>query len=349
MKKLIILLLTVSLWATATAQPVTQGQLIPQGAVVYSLPRTCVRIVAEAQYTIFNPGPYARYARKYLGMDAGQAQTTTYELSRIEMTPLLEADPHALFVANLTQGKTEPWFLQLSSQGLIFLSDAHVPKEHNWRFPSVDVMQDVSDAGIIQNIKEEQTTLYRSVVKGQEVSAIPVQQTQRVEKTQEQRAEEAARNIFRLRETRLAIITGDTDAVYSGEAMGAAVEEMRRMEEEYLRLFLGETVTGRTHLSSDVVPDKEQMRYVAFRFSESEGLLPSGSIGGRPITLELSTEKEDLAFDIQMDETRARSGTRLYYRQPAVVTVRLADGQKELLQARIPVYQKGKTMNFIIN
>lgn len=90
MKKLIILLVTVSIWVTATGQSVSQGQMIPQGVVVYSLPRTCVRIVAEAQYTIFNPGPYAKYARKYLGIDAGQLKTITYELSRIEMTPILK-------------------------------------------------------------------------------------------------------------------------------------------------------------------------------------------------------------------------------------------------------------------
>jgi len=73
MKKLIILLLAISLWVPIQGQPVTEGQQIPQGAVVYSLPRTCVRIVAEACYTSFSPGPYARYARKFLGIDASQA------------------------------------------------------------------------------------------------------------------------------------------------------------------------------------------------------------------------------------------------------------------------------------
>lgn len=349
MKKLIILLLTLCLWVPLSGQPVTEGQQLPQGAVVYSLPRTCVRIVAEAQYTNFSPGPYARYARKYLGIEAGQSKTTTYELTRIEMTPMLEADPHSLYMVNLTQGKTEPWFLQLTSQGLVFLSDAYVHKDNNWRFPSVDRLQDVSDAGIIQNLKEEQTTLYRSLVQGREVSAIPVQQTQLVEKTQEQRAEEAAQKIFQLREIRFAIITGDTDAVYSGEAMGAAVEEMRRMEEEYLKLFLGETITGRTHLSADVLPDKDRTRYVAFRFSETDGLLPAETIGGRPITLELDVEKEQPALNVYTDESKLRSGIRLYYRQPAIVLARLVDGQKELLQARIPVYQKGQILNFIIN
>ncbi|HPV88506.1 MAG TPA: DUF4831 family protein [Bacteroidales bacterium] len=349
MKKLIILLLTISLWVPIQGQPISTVQQIPQGAVVYSLPRTCVRIVAEAQYTSFNPGPYARFARKFLGIDVGQTKTTTYEMSRIEMTPMLEADPHQLYVVNLTQGNAEPWFLQLTSQGLVLLSDTYTAMESKWRFPSPDGSGDVTDAGIIENLKEERTTLYRSQVQGSEVSAIPVQQTQLVEKTLEQRAAEAARRIFELRNMRYAIITGDTDALYSGEAMGAAVDEMRRMEKEYMRLFLGETITGKTHLSTDVLPDSEKTRYIAFRFSDTEGLLPASNVGGRPIVLEMETETQETIPQIRTDEGRVRSGTRLYYRQPVIHMVRLVDGQKELLQARIPVYQKGPVLNFIIN
>ncbi len=349
MKKLMILLLALSLWIPVQGQPVSEGQQIPQGAVVYSLPRTCIRIVAEAHYTQFVPGPYARYARKFLGIDAGQNRTITYELSRIEMTPMLETDPHQLYMALLTKENIEPWFLQLTSQGLVLLADAYQAKESKWRFPAPDGVQDVSDAGIIENLKEERTTLYRSQVEGREVSAIPVQQTQLVEKTLEQRAEEAVRKIFRLRDMRYAIITGDTDAIYSGEAMGAAVDEMRRMEEEYLRLFLGETTTGKTHLSTDVLPDQERTRYVAFRFSETEGLLPADNVGGRPILLEMDISADEPFPRIITDESKVRSGTRLFYRQPVITLVRLTDGQKELLQARVPVYQKGPVLNFIIN
>ena len=125
MKQLSILLLTISLWVPLQGQPVTEGQQIPPGAVVYSLPRTCVRIVAEAVYVNFNPGPYARYARKFLGIDAGQAKTTTYELSRVEMTPMLEADPHQLYVVNLSTANAQPWFLQLTSQGLVLGTDIY--------------------------------------------------------------------------------------------------------------------------------------------------------------------------------------------------------------------------------
>lgn len=349
MKKLIILLLAISLWIPIQGQPVSEIQQIPQGAVVYSLPRTCVRIVAEAHYSSFNPGPYARFARKFLGIDAGQTRMTTYELSRIEITPMLEADPHQLYMVNLTSGNAEPWFLQLTSQGLVLLSDTYTAMENKWRFPSIDDSRDVTDAGIIETLKEERTTLYRSQVQGREVSAIPVEQTQLVEKTLEQKAGEAARKIFQLRDMRYAIITGDTDAVYSGEAMGAAIEEMRRMEEEYLRLFLGETTTGKTHLSTDVLPDGEKNRYIAFRFSDTEGLLPANNVGGRPIILEMDTDTGATIPQIRTDEGRVRSGTRLYYRQPIITMIRLVDGQNELLQARIPVYQKGPILNFIIN
>ena len=121
------------------------------------------------------------------------------------------------------------------------------------------------------------------------------------------------------------------------------------MEEEYLKLFLGETTTGKTHLSTDVLPDPDNTRYVAFRFSETEGLLPFGNVGGRPILLEIDTSAEETIPRLLADESRIRTGLRLYYRQPVITLVRLTDGQKELLQARIPVYQKGPVLNFIIN
>ncbi|HPS24895.1 MAG TPA: DUF4831 family protein, partial [Bacteroidales bacterium] len=149
MKKLIILLLTLSLWMPVQAQQAVDMQEIPQGAVVYSLPRTCVRIVAQAQYTQFTAGPYARYARKFLGIDVPQENTTSYRLTHIEMTPMLEADPHQMYVADVSSKNISPWFLQLTSQGLVMLADSRSGTETKWRFPSMSVEPEVTDAGLI--------------------------------------------------------------------------------------------------------------------------------------------------------------------------------------------------------
>ncbi len=347
MKKLTLLfVLTLCLCLPSTAQTVTQGQQIPQGAVVYSLPQTCLRLTAQAQCTQFAVGPYAKYARKFLGIDVAQENKTTYSLTRIEMIPFLEADPKQMYVATLTSKNAEPWFLQLTSQGLVLLADSYAGKQQSWRFPSQSQDPEISDAGIIENLRQEHTTLYRAQVEGGSVSQIPVQQSQLVEKTLEQRAEEAAQNIFLLRNQRLAIITGDTDATFSGEALGAAVEEMRRMEDEYLTLFVGATTVTTQTIVTDVVPDGEKTKYVAFRLSDTQGLLPSTNVSGRPIVLDLSDSGEK-APTVTLAESKG--AVRLFYRQPAVKVVRLTDGQQELLQARIPIYQMGSVLNFTIN
>jgi len=349
MKKLIILLLTLSLWMPVQAQQAVDMQEIPQGAVVYSLPRTCVRIVAQAQYTQFTAGPYARYARKFLGIDVPQENTTSYRLTHIEMTPMLEADPHQMYVADVSSKNVSPWFLQLTSQGLVMLADSRSGTETKWRFPSMSGEPEVTDAGLIANIKQEQTTLYRSEVQGTTITPVPVQQSQLVEKTLEERADEAARKIFQLRNKRMAIITGDTDAIFSGEAMGSALEEMRRMEEEYMKLFMGVTVTGKSHLAADVVPDAEKTKYIVFRISEKDGLLPAENVSGRPIVLDMSLIEGNIPVQVRANEQAARSGTRVFYRQPVIMLLRLLDGQQELLQARTPIYQRGQVLNFIIN
>jgi len=75
----------------------------------------------------------------------------------------------------------------------------------------------------------------------------------------------------------------------------------------------------------------------------------AGNVGGRPIVLEVDAAAQEVIPRLLADEGRIRTGTRLYYRQPVITMVRLTDGQKELLQARIPLYQKGPVLNFIIN
>ena len=168
-----------------------------------------------------------------------------------------------------------------------------------------------------------------------------MQQIQIVEKSVEKKAEQTAALIFKLRQTRIDIITGNTDATYNGEAMGAALHEIDRLEKEYLSLFIGKSEKDIQKVLFDVTPKEgnERQIYIAFRFSESLGLLPSSNVGGRPIVLELAPGGKGGAATIGK-ETAAKG--RIYYREPVVVTARLLDGQKELLQTRFPVYQFGE-------
>lgn len=350
MKAIGFLICSVALFAgyNSNAQILNGGQSTPSGAVVYSLPSTTISLKVTAEHESFVAGPFAKYAQKYLGIDANTESGDTYVISSIEMIPYIEADPSVRVAVNLgTSKNASANFLNFCSQGLVITSDSYTGKPANWRFPSVAGAEQFASSGVASNLDNRTTTLYKTVKTAAGLEKVPVQQTQVVEKSIEKKAEETAAMIFRLRQKRLDIITGDTDATYSGEAMDAAIKEITRLEQEYLSLFTGKSIKDNQTVVFDVVPkaDNANQLYIAFRISDTQGLVPATNMGGRPIVLELQSE----AGEKGASEGVSSASGRVYYRTPATMLAKVIDGQKVLLQARIPVYQLGEVRSFPVN
>lgn len=354
---------------TATGQNINRlekGQTPPDGVVIYSLPLTTIHLTVEAVCETYTPGPYSGYAKKYLGIDVPQEASTKYTLSKIRMTPYLEADRSCSYIVNLDGflGEASPAsFFEFSSQGLLLLSDENKGNTNSWRFPSTAPGYEALSTGATANLTSTETTLYRTVRnESGGYDRVAVRQSQVVEKSPEKKAQEAAAMILSLRENRINIITGNTDATFSGDALRAAVEEIGRLEDEYMSLFTGTTVTSVQEMSFDVVPstDQEEELVIAFRISDTHGLMPSDDISGRPIVMEIAPEsQEDVLYtdqvigDVQPAKARAKHEAALrgniFYRIPAICTVRIIDGQELILKSRIPVYQKGEDMMFPVH
>ena len=63
-------------------------------AQIYSLPKTRIIISAEAVKHSFQPGPYAAYAKKFLGIEnVGSVEGETWEIMNIEVFTTSEPDP----------------------------------------------------------------------------------------------------------------------------------------------------------------------------------------------------------------------------------------------------------------
>jgi hypothetical protein len=168
-----------------------------------------------------------------------------------------------------------------------------------------------------------------------------------VGKTPEQRAAEAADMILKLRAQRLQIVTGDTDATYSGEAMGAAVAELTRLEEEYLSLFTGYSDYQTKRMSFDVVPsaERESPMYVAFRISDTAGPVPADNLSGRPVVMEIVPQEVASLQEVPV----VSKIPVVRYLIPAVCTVKVKDGADLLIQTRVPVYQLGALSSMPVN
>lgn len=316
------------------------GVADPQGALVYALPMTSVKLEIEASQENFYAGPYAKYAQKYLGIDARQKDAVTFTVTSARMTPSVEADMSARYTVN--PGAAMPAFLTLTSQGLVSVSSS-ASEETVWRFPAAG-KADFSGRGVTSNLTSEAATLYRNVKNESSYNKVAVQQEMVVQKSPDARAKEAAEMIFNLRKKRVQIITGDTDATFSGEALNAAIEEISRLEKEYMSLFTGYSEYSLQKMNYEVVPskDNENQIYVAFRISDSKGLVPADDLSGKPYLLEFVYEPVAAPAGKQS----ASGGTLAHYRVPASCNVRLSDGVNVLLQSRMPVYQLGIESTF---
>ena len=306
-----------------------------QGHVSYCLPRTTLTLTVTVERESFFAGPYARYAQKYLGITAPQADAVRYEVLDMSLTPSLEADPSARYTVS---AKAAEKLLQLTAQGLVATGMGEAPEASAWHFAGKGG-KDFSARGVSSNLTSVTTTLYKREKNDTSFNRVAVHQNRVVSKPLDQRAEEAAEKLLELRETRLDILSGSTDGDFSGEALGAAVREIAALENEYLSMFTGYSVRERQTLCFDLIPSSGTKRnvQVAFRLSDEDGLLPADNLSGQPFTIEY--EPEARAEDETPDPKF--KGEYLRYRIPAVCRIRISDGVKTYLTARVPIAQKG--------
>ena len=78
---------TLSLLALAALSAPSYAQDLV-GTVSYALPQTTITMEVEAVREYFYAGPYAKYAEKYLGVQARQADQTTCTLKEGQDDPL---------------------------------------------------------------------------------------------------------------------------------------------------------------------------------------------------------------------------------------------------------------------
>ena len=307
----------------------------PAQDVSYALPVTTLSINVEVSQESFFAGPYAAYAHQMLSMDVEEEDRVTCSLTHVEIVPRVEADPSAWYSCDPENAA----LLALSAQGLVAFRDKEEASQLQWRFlPGLKA--DFSRRGLTEPEKQVTRIEYKPVVTDTAIINIPIEHKILVEKTLEDKATDAADMILAVRKDRLNIATGNTDATYSGEALGAAIQELDRIEQEYLSLFRGYSVKRTLKVSFDVTPSPSArvQRYLVFRLTDDGPV--SGGVKGVPYYLELEPEEAEIPDD-NSDRKKTKT-TAVRYRIPQVCKVRLTEDGHTLLETRLPFYQLGK-------
>ncbi len=289
--------------------------------ITYSLPKTTLVIDAEVIKTTCKAGPYYQYAEKYLGVkNAVTEDKTYYELGRVQLFNKGIPDPDNSYIVEFKAGTVAP-YAYLTEDGLLCAINAeYTPEESPLELSKKNkpVTESATDASVFS----EELLMAGSLAK---------------------QAEVAAKQIYRIRESRLNILTGEADNLPpDGQAMKIVIEQLEAQEKALANLFTGIVTHTSDRYETSLVPADNMERVVLFRFSPQLGIVPADDLGGAPVYVNLkATERATAILDPKEAEKKEKGLKGIIYNVPGKASVEILMNQKALFKGEVQVTQFG--------
>lgn len=289
--------------------------------VSYNLPKT--KLVAEANYTkwTWKAGPYFQYAKKYLGVeDVISEDRTFYKLGEVSLRGVGEVDKDKSYMVAFKPGTVAP-YVMLTEDGLLCAinttyedSQTSSSKAKKKATKAVDITE--------ESVLSEELLMAGSLAK---------------------QAEVAAKQIYRIRESRLNILTGEADNVPpDGQAMQLVIEQLEAQERTLTNLFVGTKKKEDMTMEFSIMPSEDFDRNVLFRFSESLGVVDADDLGGAPVYMSLTATER--APQLSESEAKKKAKTMregLIYNTPGKAAISIEFNRHELFSGEVLVTQFG--------
>ena len=315
-----------------------------EGSLVYALPQTVLDFTVIAEKTVQKAGPYHAYANELLGLrDVISVDQVIWTIKEVKINAVQEIDPSEFYVMK-SDGLIQTNAISMINAGLIMDVNPSVYKSRE--FDSRNYLQDDTrieyrDMGSDRYYNIEQDTAYRVVDVDTAFVRIPYVLERRRQLNLSEQAEHTARILLELREGRHLILTGEATVFPQDKA---AIDEINRLEYQYISLFAGKTYTSEVEFDFSFVPDASMKNkpVVIFRFSRDKGVLDVSDLTGRPVVIEIMSNNELAHVNMIPVNTQGTAYDKIYYRIPEVVDIMITDGNRNLGGKRQFIYQFGK-------
>ena len=294
--------------------------------VQYMLPKTVLTVTVEYSQTLMKAGPYARYASRYLGIpeaEVPQEDQTYYTLDKISVSEKGIPDKDQSYLV-LFKPKTTAPFVYLTDDGLLCTINAEYQPEALPIPAGNTATAAVSDLPKLnpQSIYTEEYLRAGSVLK---------------------RAEVAAKNIFRIRESRQDLLTGEVENVpKDGEAMRIILGNLDAQEKLWIELFTGTVESKACSKEFTVEPVDEIMKEILFRFSIHFGVVDADDLSGSPVYWNLKNLK---TVEIRPPDPKkkAKEPQSIVYNIPGKGEIEIYSAAQKLSSKVLNITQFGTT------
>ncbi len=317
-KQILLAILSLCFLAPINAKtnitPVGKKRIKNGQSIFYALPKNELAIKITTIHTWNKRGPFYRYAGRFLAEENIITEDNDiWSINSIEIKNIATADTAQIFQIKPSK-KSIANLITLNNNGVICSINA--PKHKK---TTTDITSDIKE------FKETALNFDKSVL-GEE--ALIANSTAKM-------AELAAKQIYRIRENRISLLTGDLDFPADSESLRILLTEMDKTEQKLLELFVGKQVKDTCTETLYFTPDADTDE-VFVRFSKDLGLVSKDDLSGEPIYIKVVAEKRNLNLH---PKKREKSG--IHYRYPAMADITIYNAKGNLLHQRYAIAQLG--------
>lgn len=318
-RKLFIPLVCCALPLLSVAQDMVK--LVPdkfnEYALNYYLPYTVADIEFVATKTVCKAGPYYKYAKKYLGVtDIVTEDSETWAIERVCMVPRGIANTENRYQLTFKSGQTP--YIYVNPDGLIYSINAE-PEIADLSCPPV--APDEPDSIDVSKVFSEELLMSGSIAKMAEV---------------------AAKQIYRIRESRLDLLTGDVDKMPAdGDSFKLIIAQLDAQEAALTALFLGTKSVERVVKRVEYCPEDDVESEILFRFSDFLGFVDADDLSGAPVSISVTvTEKGEYPVDNKGNIVELPKKA-LAYTIPGKAVIAISYDGRTYVEEELPIAQLG--------
>lgn len=288
--------------------------------IVYSLPKTELVVEIEVEKTTQKIGQYYQYSERYLATNQAITENkVSYRLKDINVKWYSIPDSKRNY-SIIVEPKSNMRLLTVNSQGLLC---------------GINVPVNVSS-------QENKSSKLISTGKTSEINLLPLGEEYLMAGSTAKLAEGVAKQIYRIRESRLSIITGDLEHFPAdGSSLKTMLDELNTMEKQLTELFVGKTIVEVVKQSVTISPDTEMNNNVIFRLSALKGLVSPEDLSGNPIYINITPEKLNLT---KADSKAPKSALNTL--MPANTNIVISDGLTTLYSTKLLIPQLGQVVSY---
>lgn len=288
----------------------------------YYLPKTVLYVDIEATKTTIKAGKYARYTEKFLGIkNAPQEDITLFSLDNVTMETYGEPDKNEGYMLQYKSNNTP--YIYLTKEGTI--CSVNMEPHESYKSTSSPAMPQNK---IMQRFATDNDALLSEeyLMSGSSLKM----------------AEVAAKQIYRIRESRQDILMGEAEHMpKDGEALKFMINQLDEKERALTSMFTGNDQKEKVYFRFKVDVAENAESQILFRFSNFFGVVDKNDLSGDPVYINLKVTDRKEHEPVNPKDKKKTEDPGIMYNNPGRAVVSIRMGKKNLISDEFSFTQFG--------